>query len=588
MKNTPAPASSTKQMGKRKLKAVVEDVVVEDVVVEDELEDDPEDDGNEEGSSEDEDYEEEVEEDDPNEVLGAGDYVEEVEYLQPTQSGRKRKVVEKQEKVVPNTSNRSKPVQQQKRIYRTVKRPAAVKRQFVERPHRQYVERPSATQRQYVERPPPVQKQYVERPPPVQRQYVEMPGQVQRRRIVVEQDDEIDLEPGPSVGEKVKMNGVVVSTQLRKCGKSANNNCRISAFSYLITILNIDQEKIDLVTRCGFGGLMKLKVKKIDRRFCYWLMTRVDHDKSVLVGVDGKELPLGPEQWRCIFDLPRVPRPVPNMVEDPLIKSKVTDIVRHYGELNASGRENISIQKAYDCLGLMPIGTEEKKDNFMRVFLTVILGCILCPTTNGQSMCTSLLPDVTVEAGANEYDCCSCVHRRLMGYVRDFQKRFDPKGYAASGGGCALFLMIFYLDHLALPPLSWGTMPRIDVWADKKFTAAIQEDLLSSLDYGKLKLVDVAYGERHPLEPRDSVEPLEVRVGKECGIFELSYISVDLLLYVHTMSLWVCVFVCVVTSRVKSVNGDVFSVFPLITFFHLYVVVVVFVIFGCVVFVLIR
>ena len=90
-------------------------------------------------------------------------------------------------------------------------------------------------------------------------------------------------------------------------------------------------------------------------------------------------------------------------------------------------------------------------------------------------------------------------------------------------------------------------MPRIDVWTEKKISAAIQQDLLPSLDYGKLKvksiyyvfqfsnipvfqvvvvdssvlypclcqLLDVAYEERHPWEPRDTAELLEVRVGNE-------------------------------------------------------------------------
>lgn len=54
-----------------------------------------------------------------------------------------------------------------------------------------------------------------------------------------------------------------------------------------------------------------------------------------------------------------------------------------------------------------------------------------------------------------------------------------------------------------------------DVWTEKKISAAIHADLLPSLDYGKLKLLDVAYGESHPWVARDSADPLQVRVGNE-------------------------------------------------------------------------
>uniref|UniRef100_A0A803MKF5 Uncharacterized protein n=1 Tax=Chenopodium quinoa TaxID=63459 RepID=A0A803MKF5_CHEQI len=444
-------ASSGKQTNKRKLKVVVEDEVVDDV--EEDLEDINE---VSDGSSEDDDYEEEVEEDDPEDELEGGEYVDEVDYLQHTRSElmlsereryadssiadssiscrrnwggslkkimkkvlvassgkqtdkrklkaivedevvddveevledineRKRKVVEQENTRATTTTTRSRPVQQlKKRIFRRVKLPTAAKTQFVERSQE--------VERQYVERPPAVGRQYVERHAPVQRQYVERHALVQRRRIVEEHDDQIDLEPGPSVGEKVKMNGVM----------SANYNCRVSAFSDLITVLKIDKDKIDLVERCGFGGLLKLKVKKIDRRFWYWLMTRVDHERRLFVGGDGKELPLGPEQYRCVFDLPRGLKLVPDMVEDPVMQSKVDDIVRNFG------------------------------------------------------------------ASASEYNWCVCVHSWMLGSVREFHKIFDGKGYVAGGGGCGLFLTVSF-----------------------------------------------PYGERHPWEPRDSADSLELRVANE-------------------------------------------------------------------------
>ncbi|XP_021771581.1 uncharacterized protein LOC110735700 [Chenopodium quinoa] len=98
----------------------------------------------------------------------------------------------------------------------------------------------------------------------------------------------------------------------------------------------------------------------------------------------------------------------------------------------------------------------------MKAFLIVMLGLLLCPTMNGQSMATALLPAVSLGAAARDFDWCSCAHGWLMTCVRDFRKKLESKGYAAGGGGCVLFLQIFYLDHIALPPLSWGHMPRLE------------------------------------------------------------------------------------------------------------------------------
>uniref|UniRef100_A0A803NDB3 Uncharacterized protein n=1 Tax=Chenopodium quinoa TaxID=63459 RepID=A0A803NDB3_CHEQI len=212
-------------------------------------------------------------------------------------------------------------------------------------------------------------------------------------------------------------------------------------------------------------------------------MGRIDPEKKVLTAGDGRELPLCLEQWRYIFRLPRGTNQVPVKVKNATMQVRVDGIVQHYGEVKPDGTCHIKIQQTVDELPLMPINTEHEKDEFMKAFLLAMLGLLICPTTNGQSLATSLLPAVSIGDGVQYFDWCACAHSWLMTCVIDFRRRLNKIGS--------------------------------EVWTEKKFVAAIQADLLPSLDYGKVKTVDVAYGERNPMVGRDSCQPLEVRVADE-------------------------------------------------------------------------
>ncbi|XP_021737127.1 uncharacterized protein LOC110703645 [Chenopodium quinoa] len=110
-------------------------------------------------------------------------------------------------------------------------------------------------------------------------------------------DEFVVGQPGQTLGESAKQRGLLVATQLRNCSwKPTNFNCRVSAFVDLIKAMKIDEKKIELLQDSGFGSLVKLPSTKIDRRFCYWLMGRIDPEKKVLTAGDGRELPLCPEQ----------------------------------------------------------------------------------------------------------------------------------------------------------------------------------------------------------------------------------------------------------------------------------------------------
>ncbi|XP_056698281.1 uncharacterized protein [Spinacia oleracea] len=92
-----------------------------------------------------------------------------------------------------------------------------------------------------------------------------------------------------SRGEYAKFHGVVVATQRANCGrKQPSVICRTDAFSKIIAAF--DESRRSCVRKMGFGGMLDLKISKLPRKLCYWLMSRLDGGNSYLVGGDGHVL----------------------------------------------------------------------------------------------------------------------------------------------------------------------------------------------------------------------------------------------------------------------------------------------------------
>uniref|UniRef100_A0A803M0C8 Uncharacterized protein n=1 Tax=Chenopodium quinoa TaxID=63459 RepID=A0A803M0C8_CHEQI len=73
--------------------------------------------------------------------------------------------------------------------------------------------------------------------------------------------------------------------------------------------------------------------------------------------------------------------------------------------------------------------------------------------------------------------------------------------------GDAIFMKIFYLDRLNRNPVRWDMFPRVKVWSMKQIRMASKDDRRNSGDFGKLGMVDIAYGERHFRTARDAEAP---------------------------------------------------------------------------------
>uniref|UniRef100_A0A803M9J0 Uncharacterized protein n=1 Tax=Chenopodium quinoa TaxID=63459 RepID=A0A803M9J0_CHEQI len=334
----------------------------------------------------------------------------------------------------------------------------------------------------------------------------------------------------PSKGELVKARYDVVNIQARRCRKGPNVICRVDMF-YLRVIKSLDKSRKEEVKLMGFGGLLELKLNYLPRQLCYWIMSRIQSCGSIEFG-DEQVMMLAPIQLQCILGLPMEEKVVPLKVDrdDRVMVKKLDGIIRDYRAGGKNG-DQLSLVKAIGVVtkGLdkdgneLPLANDAEKMQFRNAFLIVVLGALLCPTTKWGLLAKKLTPAITVARHSAKYDWCTMVYNWLIDCVKVFADKFDENGFAAGCGGCSLFVLVFYLDHLHRPPVRWGVLPRIKVWTAVEVTRATKEDKRrTSDDYGKLMVyayefcAPVAYGEEdHPYAVRDSSRTLVQKVAAE-------------------------------------------------------------------------
>ncbi|KAL2899963.1 hypothetical protein RDABS01_025045 [Bienertia sinuspersici] len=217
-------------------------------------------------------------------------------------------------------------------------------------------------------------------------------------------------------------------------------------------------------SRCLIG-------KGLTRNLCYWLMTRVDVPNRIFISVDGKEFPLTKVQVHWVMGLPIGPNVLPEGDEKGSLKEDVRRLWSKYSSKAPLGAAGISRKNVVDVL----LSDDVTEKDFKECFVLLALMDVLCPTT------------------------CHRMSSKLLPYV-------------------------FYLDKLKRQPTQWGVFPRPKSWSKKEMNKARACDELSSSDYGKLGVVDVAYGENHPLDCRDSMP------GIWSGNFQSHMMTVDDLL----------------------------------------------------------
>ncbi|XP_021729951.1 uncharacterized protein LOC110696930 isoform X2 [Chenopodium quinoa] len=251
--------------------------------------------------------------------------------------------------------------------------------------------------------------------------------------------------------------------------------CRVESFCKVVKVFDLRRRA--LVTEMGFEGLLDLDMKNIPSQFCYWLMTRVVPDGTMVFG-NSEILPLGPAQVRSVLGLPMDAEKVHLDIGEN-DEEQVQKMRRNFNLYGVgANKETISLKFASDALCPLdesgepiPLADEVEEEDFMTTFLLVALGKVVCATTNNSNFPKTLIPALTVATEAIKYDWCSLTFEWLCDTANRFQRKFQKDGYRSGCGGSLLFAMIYYLDHLHRVPLKWGVYPRVKVWNSAKVKA---------------------------------------------------------------------------------------------------------------------
>ncbi|KAL2929829.1 ABC transporter F family member 4 [Bienertia sinuspersici] len=276
-----------------------------------------------------------------------------------------------------------------------------------------------------------------------------------------------------SKGGHAKEKGCVVRGRPFK--KQPNMNCRIESFRY--TVMEFSETK-----RKWFDW------EGVDQKPLLLANERVDLPNRIFISVDGKEFPLTKVQVHWVMGLPIGPNVFPEGDEKGSLKEDVGRLWSKYSSKAPSGAAGISRKNVVDVL----LSDDVTEKDFKECFVMLVLMDVLCPTNVIECRRSCSLTYAVLE--------------HLFHSIKNFAKRFYPDGYAKGCGGCTIFLAVLYLDKVKRQPTQWGVFLRLKAWSKKEMNKARACDELSSSDYGKLGGVDVAYGENHPLDCRDSMQ----------------------------------------------------------------------------------
>ncbi|XP_021743187.1 uncharacterized protein LOC110709277 [Chenopodium quinoa] len=134
-----------------------------------------------------------------------------------------------------------------------------------------------------------------------------------------------------SVGGQVKAKGEVLKYHSSSRTKAPNLTCRIESFGRICQ--KFDDRRKKWVGEMGFGGLLFLDSgMHLPRQLVYWLLSRIDPIKKMLICLDGTEFKLSQNQVYWIFGIPNGGKAVPSKSRmNDHVKGDVEELLRKYG-----------------------------------------------------------------------------------------------------------------------------------------------------------------------------------------------------------------------------------------------------------------
>ncbi|XP_058184524.1 uncharacterized protein LOC131301994 isoform X2 [Rhododendron vialii] len=285
-------------------------------------------------------------------------------------------------------------------------------------------------------------------------------------------------------------------------------------------IRNLESQQVESVKAMGFGGLLRLKCTRLDRKLCEQLVSKFD-PVSLCLYVHGKSPIITPLDVHHILGLPCEGKRV-------ILKGNLSEILPLCETHCVGAQSSISLRHLENYVR----NTKDNDDNFKVAFVLFIMGAVLCPTS---------------ELGVNRRflhavkDVSSISELNWSQFVLDFlakgiQKYQDGRKVIR---GCILFLMLFYFEHCTpaidfISPCACRPSPRLVQWGDKEIRDRIR--WLDQSSSGKLKIiVEDGVGKRGSAVDQGKEIGQNIPMERFQGIEELNSILKKLASIMETM-----------------------------------------------------
>uniref|UniRef100_A0A803LEJ7 Ubiquitin-like protease family profile domain-containing protein n=1 Tax=Chenopodium quinoa TaxID=63459 RepID=A0A803LEJ7_CHEQI len=248
---------------------------------------------------------------------------------------------------------------------------------------------------------------------------------------------------------------------------------------------NFSPEQKQAVEEIGFGGLLHLKLKTLNRQMLPCLVENFNAGSCMFTIATGKEFVVTRNDICDVFCLPLSDICVPELnknSEDESVDKRIIQAWR--SDYGLSGKQPLHLSKLESRMVDLVDGGEE----FKRCFVLQAMSSFLAPTTN-RTVSLKLLKAVEKVDEIKTFDWCSYVLKKLKKAV---QKYKDDEN-AQNVSGCLLALQIMYFHRLNFQgEKESSTLPLIQHWTDVKIKKRIKLEIKAS-GYGQGPLDTITY-----------------------------------------------------------------------------------------------
>uniref|UniRef100_A0A803LBF6 Ubiquitin-like protease family profile domain-containing protein n=1 Tax=Chenopodium quinoa TaxID=63459 RepID=A0A803LBF6_CHEQI len=248
---------------------------------------------------------------------------------------------------------------------------------------------------------------------------------------------------------------------------------------------NFSPEQKQAVEEIGFGGLLHLKLKTLNRQMLHWLVENFNAGSCMFTIATGKEFVVTRNDICDVFCLPLSDICVPEInknSEDESVDKRIIQAWR--SDYGLSGKQPLHLSKLESRMVDLVDGGEE----FKRCFVLQAMPSFLAPTTN-RTVSLKLLKAVEKVDEIKTFDWCSYVLKKLKKAV---QKYKDDEN-AQNVSGCLLALQIMYFHRLNFQgEKESSTLPLIQHWTDVKIKKRIKLEIKAG-GYGQGPLDTITY-----------------------------------------------------------------------------------------------